>query len=189
MAEISWSDEQVSDVSAEIASRLREEVEFVQRLDEIPEVNRRIAGVVAAEVGTNLNAFPTDKNLVSWAGLCPGNNKSAGKRRSSRIRPGNRHLKSALIEAANPASHKQKCYLRAKYHRLAGRRGRKRAFVAVARAILQSIYYMIVRGTRYIDLGENYYEMRNPLKLASRSAKRIEKLGFKVSVEPTPAAA
>jgi transposase len=189
LAEISWSDEQVSEVSVEIATRLREQAQFLERLDDIPGVNRRIAEVVAAEVGTNMKPFPTDKHLVSWAGLCPGNNESAGKRRSSRIRPGNRHLKAALIEAANAASHKKKCYLRAKYHRLAGRRGRKRALVAVARTILQSAYFMALRGTYYQDLGENYYEMRNPLKLANRLAKRIEKLGFKVSVEATTAAA
>jgi transposase len=189
LAEISWSDEQISEVSVEIASRLQEQAEFLQRLDQIPGVNRRIAEVVAAEVGTNMNPFPTDKHLASWAGLCPGNNESAGKRRSSRICPGNRHLKSALIEAANAASRKKHCYLRAKYHRLAGRRGRKRALVAVARTILQSAYYMALRGTDYQDLGENYYEMRNPLKLATRLAKRIEKLGFKVTVEDIPTAA
>jgi len=189
LAEIAYAEEQISEVSAEIAARLQEAEEFLQRLDEIPGVNRRVAEILAAEVGKDMKSFPTAKHLASWAGLCPGNNESAGKRRSSRTRPGNRHLKAALIEAAHAAGHKKNCYLRAKYHRLAGRKGKKRALVALARTILQSAYFMAQRGTAYQDLGENYYEMRNPIKLANRLAKRIEKLGFKVSLEPTSAAA
>ena len=180
LAEIAWCDEQVAEVNTEIEQRLDSQRELLKRLDEIPGVNQRIAQVIAAEVGTDVKPFPSDRHLVSWAGLCPGNNESAGKRRSSRIRPGNQHLKVALIEAANAGSRKRGSYLRAKYHRLAGRRGRKRALVAVARTILQSTYYMISRGTPYQDLGENYYDQRNPEKLAHRLVKRIEKLGFKV---------
>ena len=183
LAEIAWCDEQVAEVNTEIEQRLDSQRELLKRLDEIPGVNQRIAQVIAAEVGTDVKPFPSDRHLVSWAGLCPGNNESAGKRRSSRIRPGNQHLKVALIEAANAGSRKRGSYLRAKYHRLAGRRGRKRALVAVARTILQSTYYMISRGTPYQDLGENYYDQRNPEKLAHRLVKRIEKLGFKVALE------
>ncbi|HVI71881.1 MAG TPA: IS110 family transposase [Pyrinomonadaceae bacterium] len=189
LAEIAWCEEQVSEVSLEIAQRLKEQEELLNRLDEIPGVNQRIAQVAIAEMGSDMKPFPSDKHLCSWAGLCPGNNESAGKRRSSRICPGNRHLKVALMEAANAASRKKGCYLRAKYHRLSGRRGRKRALVAVARTILQSMYYMVQRGTPYQDLGENYYDQRNPQKLANRLAKRIEKLGFKVVIEGVPQAA
>jgi transposase len=189
LAEISWCEEQISEVAVEIAQRLREHEELLNRLDEIPGVNQRIAQVAVAEVGADVKPFPCDKHLSSWAGLCPGNNESAGKRHSSRICPGNRHLKVALMEAANAASRKKGSYLRAKYHRLAGRRGRKRALVAVARTILQSMYHMIQRGTHYQDLGENYYDNRNPEKLANRLAKRIEKLGFKVVLQPAPHAA
>ena len=138
--------------------------------------------------GNRHGAFPSAAHAASWAGLCPGNNESAGKRHSSRICPGNRHLKVALMEAANAASRKKGSYLRAKYHRLSGRRGRKRALVGVARTILQSMYYIIQRGTHYQDLGENYYDQRNPEKLANRLAKRIEKLGFKVTVQTVPPA-
>jgi len=189
LAEIAWCDEQIMEVNAEIEQRLNSERELLDRLDEIPGVNQRIAQVIAAEVGTDVKPFASDKHLASWAGLCPGNNESAGKRRSSRIRPGNQHLKVALMEAANAGSRKKGCYLKAKYHRLAGRRGRKRALVAVARTILQSTYHMISRGTPYQDLGENYYDQRNPQKLAQRLAKRIEKLGFKVSLQSIPAPA
>ena len=188
LADIAWLEEQIEEVSAEIANRLKDHQELLDRLDEIPGVNRRIAEVFTSEVGTDVKAFPTAAHLVSWAGLCPGNNESAGKRHTTHIRPGNRHLKTAAVEAANAASHKQGCYLRAKHRRLAGRKGKKRATVAVARTILQSAYYMISRAEHYRDLGENYYELRNPEQLAHRLSKRIEKLGFRVTLEPLTAA-
>lgn len=189
LADISWLEEQIDEVNAEIANRLKDQQELLDRLDEIPGVNRRAAEVIAAEVGPDVKAFPTAAHLASWAGLCPGNNESAGKRRTTHIRPGNRHLKSALVEAANAASHKRDCYLRAKYRRLAGRKGKKRALIAVARTILQSTYYMMSRVERYHDLGENYYDLRNPEQVARRLTKRIEKLGFKVTFEPLAKAA
>jgi len=189
LADISWLEEQLEEVNAEIANRLKDQQELLDRLDEIPGVNRRVAEVIAAEVGPDVRAFPTAAHLTSWAGLCPGNNQSAGKRRTTHIRPGNRHLKSALVEAANAASHKRDCYLRAKYRRLAGRKGKKRALVAVARTILQSTFYMISRAEKYQDLGENYYDLRNPEQVARRLSKRIEKLGFNVIFEPLAKAA
>jgi transposase len=185
LADISWLEEQIQEVNAEIARRLKDQDEWLQRLDEIPGVNRRVAEVIAAEIGPNVNPFPTAPHLASWAGLCPGNNQSGGKRRTTHIRPGNRHLKRVLVEAANAASHKKNCYLRAKYRRLAGRKGKKRALVAVARTILQSVYYMASRAECYKDLGENYYDQRNPEQVASRLCRRIEKLGFKVILEPS----
>jgi len=189
LAEIDWCDEQIAEVGLEIGARLAAHEELLQRLDEIPGVNRRIAQVIVAEVGTDVKPFPSDKHLVAWAGMCPGNNQSGGKRRYSRTRPGNRYLKTVLVEAAHAASRKKKSYLQAKYHRLAGRRGKKRAKVAVARTILQSIYFIIHRGTRFQDLGDNYYDRRNPDKLARRLALRIEKLGFRVNVAPLEKAA
>lgn len=184
LADIAWLEEQIQEVNAEVTNRLKDQEQWLQRLDEIPGVNRRIAEVIAAEVGSDVKAFPTAAHLASWAGLCPGNNESAGKRHVTHIRPGNRHLKSALVEAANAASHKRDCYLRAKYRRLAGRKGKKRALIAVARTILQSAYYMNSRAEPYKDLGENYYDLRNPEQVARRLTKRIEKLGFKVTLEP-----
>lgn len=185
LADASWLEEQIQEVSVEITNRLKEQQEWLERLDEIPGVNRRVAEIIAAEVGSKMDPFPSAPHLTSWAGLCPGNNQSGGKRRSTHIRPGNLHLKSALVEAANAASHKQNCYLRAKYRRLAGRKGKKRALVAVARTILQSIYYMAKTAEKYKDLGENYYDLRHPEQVARRLCKRIEKLGFKVTFEPS----
>jgi transposase len=186
LSEISWLEERVEELNSAIASRLQEQEQWLERLDEIPGVNRRVAEVVVAEVGSSFEAFSTAAHLASWSGLCPGNNQSGGKRRTTHIRPGNRHLKSVLVEAANAASHKKNCYLRAKYRRLAGRKGKKRALVAVARSILQSIYYMGTRAQPYKDLGENYYDLRDPEQVARRLTKRIEKLGFKVTLEPVP---
>jgi transposase len=186
LADIGWLEEQIGEVAKEIANRLQDQQEILDRLDEIPGVNRRVAEVITAEVGLDVKPFPTAAHLASWGGLCPGNNESAGKRRTSRIRPGNLHLKRALVEAANAASHKKNCYLRAKYRRLAGRKGKKRALIAVARTILQSVYYMMSRGERYKDLGENYYDLRNPEQVARRLSKRIEKLGFRVRLEAIP---
>jgi transposase len=127
--------------------------------------------------------------LISWAGICPGNNQSGGKRRSSHIRPGNRSLRAAIVEAANAAGRKKDCYLSTLYRRLALRRGRKRALIALARTILQSCYYMIQRGSNYQDLGADYFDRRDPKGLAARLAKRIEKLGFTVAIQPLPKAA
>jgi transposase len=189
LADVSWCEEQMAEVSAEIAARLKDQEELIDRLDEVPGVNRRVAEVIVAEVGSDVKRFPTAQHLVSWAGLCPGNNESAGRRKSSRIRPGNRNLRWALVEAAQAGRRKKGCYLSALYGRLAGKRGKKRALIAVGRTLLQSVYYMIQRRARYQDLGADYYDRRNPEGVARRLARRIEKLGFAVSLEALPKAA
>ena len=189
LVDIANYDEQVQEVGGMIAQRLEKDQALLDRLDEIPGVNQRVAQVIAAEVGTNVDRFPTDRHLISWAGICPGNNQSGGKRRRSRIKPGNRSLRSALVEAAHAAGKKKDSYLSAMYRRLVGRRGKKRALIAVARTILQSSYFMMKRGTQYEDLGADYYDRRDPEGLARRLAKRIEKLGFAVTVQPLPKAA
>jgi transposase len=182
LADIAGYEEQIAEAGALIAQRLQSQQELLDRLDDIPGVNQRVAQVIAAEVGTDVKRFPTSQHLISWAGVCPGNNESAGKRQSSRIKPGNRSLRAAIVEAANAAGHKKNCYLSAMYHRVASKRGKKRALIAVARTILQSCYYMIQRGTKYQDLGADYYEKRNPEGLARHLAKRIQKLGFTVTI-------
>jgi transposase len=189
LADIGWCEEQIAEASGMIAARLKDQEELLDRLDDIPGVNRRVAEVVLAEVGSDVKRFPTARHLVSWAGLCPGNNESAGKRRNSRIRPGNHSLRVAIVVAAHAGSHKKDSYMSAKYRRLAGRRGKKRALVAVGRTILQSAYYVIGRGVKYRDLGADYFERRDPEGLARRLAKRIEKLGFAVTWQPLPKAA
>lgn len=189
LADIAGYEEQINEVGALIAQRLQGHQELLDRLDQIPGVNQRVAQVIAAEIGTEMGRFPTAQHLISWAGLCPGNNESAGKRHSSRIKQGNRSLRGAVVEAANAAGHTKNCYLWALYHRLVPKRGKKRALIAVARTILQSCYYMIARGTKYQDLGADYYERRNPQALVRHLSKRLEKLGFTVSLQPLTRAA
>jgi len=189
LADLSWCEEQMSEVSAEIEQRLADQQELLDRLDEIPGVNQRVAEVIVAEVGSDVSRFPTDNHLVSWAGLCPGNDQSAGKRRSGRIRGGNRSLRGAIVEAAQAGRRKKGSFLSARYARLAGRRGKKRAVVAVGRTILKSVWHMMDKGVGYHDLGADYYERRNPEQRAQGLVRRIERLGFKVTLVPVAQAA
>jgi transposase len=124
-------------------------------------VSRRVAEVVLAEIGPDVTRFPTAGQLASWVGLCPGNHQSAGKRYSGRTQHGNVWLRQALIEAAHGAARSKRTYLQAQYYRLAARRGRKRAIVAVAHSLVVIIYQMLKRGTTYQDLGSTYFEQRD----------------------------
>jgi transposase len=189
LADIDFLEEQVAEVSQEIERRTKDDQPTIDRLDDIPGINQRLGEIIVAEIGTDMSRFPSADHLVSWAGLCPGNQQSAGKRRSSRIRPGNLALKTALVEAAHGASRVTRSYLHALYHRLVPRRGKKRALIAVARTILESIYHMLARGTHWLDLGADYFERRNPLQLLTRLTHRIEKLGYQVALSPLQKAA
>jgi len=185
LTDLDFFEEQIAEVSQAIEERVRDHQEVIDRLDEIPGVNQRVGEVIVAEIGTDMSRFPTEAHLASWAGLCPGNNESAGKRKSSRVRQGNRWLKSTVVEAAQAAVHTKDTYLSALYHRLVPRRGHKRAILAVARTMVGIAYHMIQRGTRYTDLGADYFEKRNPLQVLDRLVKRIHKLGYEVSLTPT----
>jgi len=121
--------------------------------------------------------------MCSWAGLSPGNNESAGKRKSERTRKGNKKLRSALVEAAKAASRTKNTYLSSQYHRLAGRRGKNRAAVAVAHSILTIAYYIVKRKQPYNELGPTYYEERKRDTVIRQSIKKLESLGYKVTVE------
>jgi transposase len=157
------------------------------RLMTIPGVHQRTAECLIAELGMNMAAFPTDAHLASWAGICAGNDESAGKKRSSRIRKGNRWLRQTLVQAAWAASHTKQTYLAAQYHRLAPRRGRKRALIALAHTILTIVYHMLKDGTTYNELGADYFDRRNSEKLTRQLIERLESLGHKVHLEPQPA--
>lgn len=183
LADISNYEEHIVEAGVMIEQRLEAQQDLLDRLDEIPGINQRVAQIIAAEVGTEVSRFPTAENLISWAGICPGLNQSGGKRKNGHIKAGNISLRRAVVEAANAASRKKDCYLSAMYRRLAARKGRKRALVAVARTILQICYYLIKRGTAYQDLGADYFDRRNPEHLANKLAKRIEKLGFTVELK------
>ena len=159
-----------------------------ERLQTIPGISQRVAETVLAEIGTKMEQFPSADHLASWAGMCSGNNESAGKRRSGRITKGNRWLKRILVQAAWAASHTKGTYLAAQYHRLAKRRGCKRALVAVGHTLLGIIYHVLKRGTTYAELGADFLGRLEPARLTRQLVKRLEALGHKVTLEPRPAA-
>src|SRR5437588_1872228 len=155
----------------------------VTLLDEIPGVDWTLAAVIIAEMGVEMNVFESVSQLASWAGVCPGNNESAGKRKSSRIPKGNVYLKTALVEAANAAARARGTYLRDKFFRLKARRGYKRAAVAVAHKILVAIYYMLSHRVCYNELGDAYLDKRNKHQLTRNLIHRLERLGYSVTLQ------
>jgi transposase len=131
-----------------------------------------------------MNRFPTAQHLVSWAGLCPRNDESAGKKRSTRLRKSSRWLKATLVQAAWAGSNKKGGYLRAQYLRLKARRGPKRAVVAVAASMLVAAWNMLRNGTFWEDLGDQHFAIRNKAKVAQKLSRRLEELGFTVTLQP-----
>jgi len=158
-------------------------------LQEIPGVDWTLAAVIIAELGVDMSVFQSVSQLASWAGVCPGNNESAGKRKSSRIPKGNVYLKTALVEAANSAARAKGTYLRDKFYRLKARRGYKRAAVAVAHKILVSIYHMLSQNVSYNDLGDLYLDKLNKQHLTRNLVHRLERLGYTVALTPQQKAA
>ena len=159
----------------------------VELLDTIPGVDQRTAEVILAEIGLDMGQFPTADDLASWAGFAPGNHQSGGKRYSGRTTKGNRPIGAALTQAAWAASRTKETYLKARYHRLAARRGKKRAIVALGRSILVSIWHMLARQQPYHDLGEDYYDQRRNDSKVSYFTKQLTRLGFVVQLDPKPA--
>jgi len=157
--------------------------EVVELLDTIPGVGREAAEIIVSEIGNDVSRFPTADHLAAWAGVSPGNNESAGKRRSGRTRKGNQALRTVLNQAAHAAAHTKNTYLSAQYHRLAGRRGAKKAIVAVEHSILVIAYHLIERKEPYKELGGDYFDKRNVEATAKRLTKRLERLGYQVSLE------
>lgn len=190
LAHIDYLDDLLAQVSAEIAAVLRPCDQTLDRLDEIPGVGRETAEVIAAEVGLDMSAFPSAKHLASWAGMCPGNNESAGKRKSGRTRKGDRALRAALTEAGHAAAHKKGSYLQAQFRRLAARRGKKKAALAVGHSILVIVYHLLSHPERtFHDLGGDYFDQRDRAGLEQRLLRRLKGLGYKVTLEPTAPAA
>src|SRR3954452_23182213 len=151
-------------------------------LSSIPGVGQLGAQVISAEIGIDMSRFPTAGHLISWAGLCPKSDESAGKRRSTRMRKGAPWLKTTLIQCAWAASRKKGSYLHALFQRLKARRGPRKAIVAVAAAMLTAIYHMLKRGAAYHDLGPDHFQRTERSRLAARLARKLGELGFDVTL-------
>jgi len=181
---------EIENFDQQIAERLHPflDPDQMQRLDLIPGVNRRTIECVVAEIGTDMSQFPDEDQLSSWAGMCPGVEESAGKRKSSRTTKGNSWLRSALTESAWAAGRTKNSYLGAMYRRMAARRGKKRALVAVGHALLVIFYHMLKSNAEYRDLGPDFFDKLKPEQYRRYLVKRLESLGYTVELQPKDAA-
>jgi transposase len=192
LSHIDYLKESIGELSTEIERVIVPFSDAVELLDTIPGVDRRTAEVLIAEIGVDMSRFPTHAHLASWAGMCPGNEESAGKRRSGQTRKGSsKWLRSALVGVAHAASPSKGTYLSAQYARLKGRRGSKRAAaVAVGHSILVICYHVLEREVPYEELGEDHFHRRRSGEAcAKRLVRQLERLGHKVTLEPLPQSA
>lgn len=189
LAQIDYLQEAIERLSQQIEERLRPFEQEMALLDTIPGVNRRTAEVLWAETGGDMSRFASARHLASWAGMCPGNNESAGKRRTGRTRKGTPWLRHCLIEAAHGAGRTKNKYLSSQYHRIGARRGKKKALVAVGHSILVIAYHVLTRKQAYSDLGANYFDERDRQAVTKRCLSRLQRLGYKVSLEKVALAA
>lgn len=181
--QLRYLEEEIDAFEARIGETTDPFADLITRLDSIPGVNRRTAENLLAEIGPDMAIFPDAKHLASWAAICPGQDQSAGKQRRGTIRKGNRWLRRTLGQAAWAARNKRDSYLAAQFWRLAGRRGKKRAIVAVAHSILVAAYYIIRDNIDYHDLGAAHFDRLTPQQLTRHLVKRLEQLGHKVLLE------
>lgn len=190
--------EQLEAAVARVSQEIREQIEensdpFVKEaarlLQTIPGVGEHVAEVIVSEIGTDMTRFPSDKHLSSWAGMCPGNNESAGKRKSGKTTKGSNYLRAALTQAGWAASHTKATYLAAQYKKLARRLGKKKALVAVGHSILVIAYHILENRASYNELGGDYFDRQNVELERVRYIRRLESLGLKVTVEVSPEAA
>ncbi len=189
LAHLDYLEETITAITSEIETQLVPFAEKAERLDTIPGVGAITAQVIIAELGPDMSSFPTHRHAASWAKLCPGNDESAGKRRSGRTGKGNRHLRSALIEAAQAAAHTKDTYLRAQYEQIKRRHGHNKAIVAVAHSILVAAYHILRDDVPYQDLGGDYFARRaDPARQTRRLIAQLERLGHKVTLDEPLAA-
>jgi transposase len=176
-------DELIEGLDAEIMERLTPAEPAIELLATIPGVGRRTAEVLLAEIGQDMGRFGSSRQLASWAGMCPGNHESAGTHYGGKTRRGSPWLRSALVSSARSAS-RTRTYLGAQYRRLAARRGAKRAFVAVGHTILGIAYAVLTRGEPFHDLGATYFDRRDADHVKRRLTRRLEQLGYTVTLQP-----
>ena len=172
----------ISEMDNLIDEYMKEYEKNKKKLEKIPGIGKRSSEIILAEIGQDMNRFPTAGHISSWSGVCPGNNESAGKRRSGKTRKGNKILKSALVECAQSAVQHKSSFFYAQYQRISMRRGKKRALLAVAHTMLIAIYYMIKEDKEYIDLGADFYNKFNKEKKANAYMKKLKELGYDVQI-------
>jgi transposase len=186
LSHLGYLESQTGEFSTRIRHRLDEllPAEAQARLDRIPGINRKTIENVIAEIGTDMSIYPDEHHLASWCGICPGNEESGGRRLRSRTRKGNRWLRRALAESAWAASVVKQSYLRAQYRRLAPKRGKKRALLALAHSLLVIIYHVLKHNVEYCDLGPDYFDKLEPERLRRYLVKRLQGLGYDVALTP-----
>jgi transposase len=180
LQELEWLDDRVLSLDARLSERLQSCTDLVRRLDGIPGIDRVTAWALIAELGLDMRQFPDAAHVASWAGLCPGNQKSAGKRFSGRTRKGDRYLRRLLTQSAWAVLHKDNCFLTALFYRVARRRGEKKAAIAVAHRILTIAYQIIRDGGEYREIGGDYFDRLHPERTVARLTRRLERFGYTV---------
>jgi transposase len=188
LAQVDALDAAIADIDRELGERLEPVRDAVRRLTTMPGLSALSAAVVISEIGLDMSRFPSVAHLISWAGLCPKNDESAGKRRSTRLRPGAPWLKALLVQTAWCAVRAKATYLHALFQRLKARRGPRKAIVAVAGAMLTAIYFMLKRGAEYHDLGPDHFQRTERSRLATRLTRKLTELGFDVTLTQRAAA-
>jgi transposase len=184
LAHIDFLDESIGRLSDEIEQRIAPFAAQRELLMSIPGVKQRTAEVLISEIGVDMTVFPTPKHLASWAKISPGNDESAGKRRSGKTGKGNKWLRATLTEAALSAAKTKNSYLAAQYQRLRGRRGHNKAVTAVGHSILTAIWHMLQTGELYNDPGNDYFTRQNPDRATKRLIRQLEALGHQVTIQP-----
>jgi transposase len=184
LAHIDFLDEAIDRLSAEIEEQIRPFAQQRDLLMSIPGVKQRAAEVIIAEIGVDMSVFATPKHLASWAGVSPGNDQSAGKRRSGKTGKGDKWLRATLNESANAAARTKDSYLAAQYQRLRGRRGHSKAISAVGHSILTAAWHMLKNGELYRDLGGEYFIRQDPDRLTRRLVRQLQTLGHQVTLTP-----
>jgi transposase len=188
LTQIDALDAAIASIDRALEARLEPFQDAVRRLTTMPGLSSLSATVVISEIGLDMSRFPSAAHLISWAGLCPRNDESAGKRRSSRLRQGGPWLKPVLVQSAWCAVRSKATYLHALFQRLKARRGPRKAIVAVAAAMLTAIYFMLRRGVEYHELGADHFQRTERSRLAVRLARKLDELGFDVILTPRAAA-
>jgi transposase len=186
LRQVEWLEVQVEALEQEIERRVAIFEESIQRLLTIPGIDRKTAWTIVAEVGVDLSAFADAKHLASWAGLCPGNRESGGKRMRARTRKANRYVKRALCQAAWAASHTKNTYLSAFYRRMSIRKGAPKAVMALAHHMIVVVHQVLSRREEYVELGGDYYDQRSKPKTVARLVARLRKLGYQVDLKTAP---